>query len=212
MHSKLLLFIMLPLFIIALSCAAYKYVPPYKHFDHEKHNDSVAQEKMDCFSCHNVTVTEKDPQKRIELLKKTLKESDDKRFVEGTCHKCHVDKDTRVENGTDNCRACHDDLRSVMPDDHKGLWVNMHGDAAKEVWYDGGFKKKAERSKLTNYPTCDNCHSQWFCVDCHTSRDLAKAKMHPRTFRTAHVAAAVADPASCSSCHTTRYCRDCHDK
>jgi hypothetical protein len=67
-------------------------------------------------------------------------------------------------------------------------------------------------SKLTNYPTCQSCHDQRFCVDCHSARDTAKRVMHPRTFRVSHVAAAYADPASCGSCHSTRFCGDCHTR
>ncbi|MDR2884148.1 MAG: hypothetical protein LBV09_03475 [Deferribacteraceae bacterium] len=213
MRFKQILVILVPLLTIAFGCAAYNYVAPYKQFDHEKHEMPIVQQGKDCFFCHDVTIAEKDQVKRVLILRNMLKESDEKKFVEGTCHTCHIDRNVEIKEGAkgpSDCYVCHDDLRSVMPDDHNGLWVDSHGNAAKEVWYDGAWNPKSDEAKSLSYPTCDSCHAQWFCADCHTARDLGKSEMHPRTFKTAHVAAAAVDPASCSSCHTARYCRDCH--
>ncbi len=208
--NKLIPLILILSISLLYSCVAYRYTSPTKSFNHELHETVVVDEKMDCFSCHNVTINEPDMAKRVELLKWTLKEAEDKRFIPGTCHKCHIDMATRVPEAPNRCLTCHHDMDRIKPSSHNADWKRTHAISIKDagingVYYDGIYKdgKKAMFA-------CSTCHDEYFCVDCHTVRDFAKAKMHPRTYKIAHVSAAAADPASCGTCHSTAFCADCH--
>ena len=193
-----------------ISCVAYRYIAPIQTFSHEIHEKPVVREKMDCFTCHNVTIDEADVAKRVEMLKQTLKDTPDKRFIRGVCHKCHIDEDTKVIDAPFKCLVCHQGSDKVVPDSHNGDWKRTHATSIKDagidgIYYDGVYKdgKKARFA-------CSTCHEESFCVNCHIVRDFPRAKMHPRTFRIAHVAAAAADPASCGTCHSVAFCSDCH--
>jgi hypothetical protein len=207
--------LIIPLVILILaaflySCVAFRYPAPITTFNHEIHAPSVVEEKMDCFSCHNIVIDEPDIVKRVELLKWSLKEAEDKRFFPGICHKCHVDLDSKVLEATAKCLICHHEVDKILPSSHNGDWKRTHAISTKDagingIYYDGMYKdgKKAAFA-------CSTCHEQSYCVDCHTVRNFARVKMHPRTYKIAHVAAGIADPASCGTCHSRAFCIDCH--
>jgi len=208
--GKLIPLILLLFATLFYSCVAFRYVQPTSIFNHELHEKEVVKQRMDCFSCHNVIIDEPDIAKRVELLKQTLKDSPDKRFIQGTCHKCHVDMMTKVLEAPNRCQGCHHDMDRIIPRSHNADWVRTHAISIKDagingVYYDG-FYKDGKKAMFA----CSTCHDEFFCVDCHTARDFARIKMHPRTYKIAHVSAAVADPASCGTCHTTSFCSDCH--
>ncbi len=212
MRSKMYLLLMLiPLVLVIYSCAAYRYITPYRGFNHEQHEATVVQKGWDCFTCHKVEVAqsfwdEPDPQKRAEVLRKMLEQIQNKEFVEDRCHWCHIEINTRVAEATPSCAACHDNLHQVKPDTHNGTWIYAHTASALENGYNGVYRVR----ETTTMYTCESCHNEWYCVDCHTARDRERSWMHNRNFRISHVAAAVSDPGLCGSCHTTRYCIDCH--
>lgn len=177
------------------SCVAYRYSTPYQTYNHEIHEESLLDRNMDCFSCHKVDINETDPIKRLTMIRDMLKEDNDKRFDAKQCHVCHLDEKTKRSDAPSKCRLCHEILQEITTQDHQGVWENSHATIAK-----------------VSDKNCLNCHDRWYCVDCHTSRDMTNNNMHPRVFKLNHAVAAKVDPASCSSCHRSSFCRDCHGK
>ena len=196
-EKRPVIFILLTVISICVlcGCVAYRYVTPYNTYNHEQHENALLARDMDCFSCHVVDVDERDPLKRLQKLKEMLKEDNHKKFDTKLCHQCHIDEKTKQEEAPTRCRLCHENLNEILPSDHQGFWKNTHAVAAQ-----------------VSDAKCLECHDRWYCADCHTARDMSRARMHPRAFRIAHVAAASVDPASCSSCHSSAFCRDCHTR
>ncbi len=119
------------------------------------------------------------------------------------CANCHV---------RSNCRVCHQSgpaqpfqsLPSRSPDDPRGVhmgpvsqvhpagWATRHGAEAA----DGG-------------ATCEGCHAQDFCVECHAGQTTPR--FHPPNFLQMHGPDAYASDVECVSCHNTEtFCRACH--
>lgn len=200
------------LLLFVTGCALYRYATPYRTFDHELHENNIVKSNKDCFTCHKVEApkgfaTEKDPIKKVVMVRKMLEQIGDKKeFNQGQCHACHTEAKTKAEGAPGRCEVCHDNLHQVKPESHKGGWTYNHAVIALENGYNGIISAASEK---TDY-SCDSCHNQWFCVNCHNARDETDNLAHPRTFRIGHVALAVADPAQCSACHTAGFCIDCH--
>jgi hypothetical protein len=197
--------------LLVTGCAIYRYATPYRHFDHELHENNIVKAEKDCFTCHKVNppsgfYTEKDPIKKVVMVRKMLEQIQDKEFNQGECHNCHTKAATKVEDAPMRCEVCHDNLHQVKPDSHNGSWKNNHAAIA----FENGFNGVITDIKAQTDYSCASCHNEWFCVNCHNSRDTSKSNMHGKTFRISHVTLAVADPASCTSCHTAGYCISCH--
>lgn len=119
------------------------------------------------------------------------------------CANCHVQA---------NCRVCHQSgsaepfqaLPSPSVSDPRGVrmsattqvhpsgWVRHHGSEAA----DGG-------------ATCESCHAQDFCVECHAGQTTPR--FHPPNFLQMHGPDAYGADVECVSCHNTEtFCRTCH--
>lgn len=61
----------------------------------------------------------------------------------------------------------------------------------------------------SNPRTCEGCHTQRFCSDCHAGE--SRRAFHPANFAARHAAPTYARDRECASCHNTEvFCRDCH--
>ncbi|MDR2104481.1 MAG: hypothetical protein LBP51_01860 [Deferribacteraceae bacterium] len=213
MRSKSAVIIIL-LFFFAAGCALYRYAAPYRNFDHELHENNIVKSNKDCFTCHKTEVPanfveEKDSIKKSAMIRKMLEQIGDKKeFNQGECHACHTETKTKALGAPGRCEVCHDNLNQVKPESHKGTWRSNHAVIALENGYNGVIRGSAEKTEYT----CDSCHNQWFCINCHNARGETDRSMHPRTFRASHVPLALIDPAQCSACHTVGYCSACHTK
>lgn len=57
--------------------------------------------------------------------------------------------------------------------------------------------------------TCEGCHTQRFCSDCHAGE--SRRAFHPPNFSAGHAASTYARDRECASCHNTEvFCRACH--
>jgi hypothetical protein len=110
---------------------------------------------------------------------------------------------------SDNCDACHVDLRAeeVKPDDHL-----IHG---------GNFLREHGLRAAENRQACASCHAERFCVSCHGVTvptlpeklhfdDPMKAGVHRAGFKARHAEEAKGDPGLCTTCHSPKVCSDCH--
>lgn len=103
------------------------------------------------------------------------------------------------------CNDCHKS-EGVAPN-HDSDWVRGHRVLAS----------KAAKN-------CDQCHTQKFCLDCHSGGgdgdDLSvrnsgrdyMPKSHRGDWMDEHAIKSADNPQSCRRCHDTRYCQECHSK
>jgi len=110
-----------------------------------------------------------------------------------SCHTCHVEGPDRMHTGL-RCVSCHRaGMLAILPADHRAGWVENHG-------------TQIQVSRLA----CSQCHSNRFCVRCHTRRDEAERNFHKGPILSTHAMQARADPAQCQKCHKISYCTRCH--
>lgn len=123
----------------------------------------------------------------------------------GECSTCHT---------TNDCRTCHISavpelvaalprreqvvapgvmLESRSPDSHASLFfIQSHSVLA-----------------AADAATCETCHVDRFCVDCHDAE--AGGGYHPPNFMVRHAGDAYGRDSECSNCHESRvFCRACH--
>jgi len=186
MVKKLFLFLIFGLLIAG--CAGFFYKSPYSTFNHEKHVEILFEKKKDCFYCHQLPDI-----KDIKELKTIKKGIEPELEIEGKCHSCHKEPETRVAKAPSTCITCHQNMKIMKPVDHVAQWDTMHSVAGK-------LKEKE----------CASCHSEWFCQNCHTNRYTLERNRHPRNYRLVHALEAMIDPGSCSTCHRAYFCLDCH--
>ena len=163
-------------------------------FSHELHKQPLEKAGFDCFVCHPMNIEVEDKEEiEIEELIKASKQT----FFPGkeTCHFCHYN--TQSGNIAPNkCSICHINPRDVQPANHNFNWAEKH----------------AVFSKADSI-SCESCHSQTFCNDCHKRRDIPTLRVHDRNFRFIHGIEARANPTSCGKCHQAKsFCESCHIK
>lgn len=103
------------------------------------------------------------------------------------------------------CSTCHTDWRTAM--DHREDWASRHQFPA------------AQQKR-----TCELCHTQAFCADCHANKEELKpsdkykdapqrSMPHRGDYVNQHKIDGKLDPASCFPCHgykNNERCRTCH--
>ncbi len=123
-------------------------------------------------------------------------------------HKALAQKQSHKEYAEMKISECNDCHKSegVAPN-HDSDWVRGHRVLASK-----GAKN------------CEECHSQKFCLDCHsgggTGDDLAVEnfgrdyipKSHRGDWMDEHPIKAADNPQSCQRCHDDKYCEECHSK
>ena len=163
-------------------------------FSHEVHKKAFDKMGFDCTTCHpmNIQAENKD-ELEIEQIIKNSEQS----FFPGkeTCHFCHYNTVSgNIAPG--DCKICHINPRDVQPNNHNFNWMEKHAVFSK-----------------SNLKSCENCHSQAFCNDCHKRRDIPTMRVHDRNFRFIHGIEARANPNSCGKCHQEQsFCQTCHIK
>lgn len=160
-------------------------------FDHWLHEKPLHSAGVSCIDCHQFAV--KIESGNEELAKALSAHA----LVPGSaaCHSCHTQPDTQMAAAPQACTACHDNLLPLLPDNHKAGWSKAHATVAR-----------------TDPGSCENCHRQNECIDCHARRDTIETRVHERNFRFFHSVQARANPMQCSSCHRVDYCINCHQQ
>lgn len=71
------------------------------------------------------------------------------------------------------------------------------------------FVETHRTAAATGQQSCEGCHTQRFCSDCHAGE--SRRAFHPVNFVAGHAAPTYARDRECASCHNTEvFCRDCH--
>ncbi|MBI1809364.1 MAG: hypothetical protein HYR75_05645, partial [Gemmatimonadetes bacterium] len=61
--------------------------------------------------------------------------------------------------------------------------------------------------------SCQGCHKESFCKDCHVGERVGPRRYHVANFVTRHASSAYGRDAECSTCHNTgAFCRSCHQQ
>ena len=121
-----------------------------------------------------------------------------------SCLGCHEHEDEFAEA---SCMGCHTDLYGLKPAtrfSHKGDFVRTHGIIAAD-----------------SAQTCQTCHGEAFCADCHSGNIVAPIQLrfkerterpfvHQNDFVGRHSVEATAEPARCLQCHGQQFCENCH--
>ncbi|MCD8554993.1 cytochrome c3 family protein [Seleniivibrio sp.] len=174
---------------VIFGCTQFYYQSPVTKFNHEKHVDILFQQKKDCFHCHKLPSIETMIKQGGELkIAADLK-------IDGKCHSCHRDIETRVASAPQNCSTCHENMKVLKPADHLNNWKNMHAAPA-----------------TLDSRSCQTCHDEWYCESCHSKQNSMENMRHSRSFKLKHSIDVYTDPGSCDTCHRVEFCISCHRK
>lgn len=123
----------------------------------------------------------------------------------GRCNTCHTRQD---------CLACHvgsvpaqvtalpSRRQTVAP----GVGLKIHAPKSHASQF---FMKVHPTLASSDNRSCETCHAESFCTDCHDGP--SNGGYHPADYVMRHPADAFGQDAECSACHnTTVFCRDCH--
>ena len=124
------------------------------------------------------------------------------------CTTCHLPDDATIVPDTKVCLECHDQdtVNSVslgQTKTHGPVWSLNHRSEALGVG-----------------ANCASCHSQEYCMECHTAGFADEMgelgnnmnNVHRGDFHVSHPIAARTDQNLCSSCHESQFCSDCHNE
>ncbi len=158
-------------------------------FSHQTHKTVFAREQIQCFACHTMSARVTDEQEAAAAIRAS-KEA----FTGGkeACHACHYNP-AAGNSAPDRCGLCHADVRDVEPANHNFDWLNRHLVFAKD-----------------DPVSCEGCHQQRYCQDCHNRRDETVRNYHDTNIRFTHGIEARANPMKCGQCHTSGFCQRCH--
>ncbi|MGD8321605.1 MAG: cytochrome c3 family protein [Gemmatimonadota bacterium] len=121
------------------------------------------------------------------------------------CATCHT---------TEDCRACHvaptPDAVAALPSREDvvapGVHITPH---APESHANAFFLKVHGTLAATDQSSCNTCHVERFCVECHDGQ--SNGGYHPANFVATHAAEAFGRDVECANCHNVQvFCRACH--
>jgi hypothetical protein len=123
------------------------------------------------------------------------------------CNTCHT---------RDDCTVCHvqplPDLVMALPERMAnlapGVMVVGHPPESHASPFFLGSHTTLAASDVAS---CNTCHTQTFCTECHEAATGSGNAYHPPDFVARHPALAFNQDAECSTCHNTAvFCRTCH--
>lgn len=157
-------------------------------FVHKTHEEALKKEQFHCTDCHLYDLAY---MARDEAINKDITKALTRAGME-SCHFCHRERPERAKVAL-KCLDCHVDLLPILPANHRAGWRGSHG-------------TRIAQSDVA----CSQCHSNRFCVRCHTRRDEADRAYHTGSAIVSHPIEARADPVSCQRCHNMAWCKRCH--
>lgn len=123
------------------------------------------------------------------------------------CSTCHTQ---------DDCKACHvqpvPDLVAALPAREQGRAPGVMVVAHPPESHASPFFLQAHPALAASGSTsCNTCHTESFCTECHDAATGSGNAYHPPDFVARHPASAFAQTEECSTCHNTAvFCRECH--
>ena len=121
------------------------------------------------------------------------------------CSTCHT---------TNDCRTCHianvPDLVSSLPSRAESTAPGVMLESRSPDSHDSRFFLQAHSVLSASDPaTCETCHVDRFCVECHESE--VGGGYHPPNFMVRHSGDAFSRDGECANCHQASvFCRECH--
>ncbi len=121
------------------------------------------------------------------------------------CGTCHT---------SNSCLTCHqgtvpgavDGLPSRKESRAPGVMVARHAPKSHDSQF---FMKVHPTLAAASNQSCQTCHAESFCVECHDGP--SNGGYHPPDFVTRHASEAFGRETDCSACHNTAvFCRNCH--
>ena len=87
-------------------------------------------------------------------------------------------------------------------------------DSARRVRvHTSGFSRTHGASAAAEALSCQGCHKESFCKDCHVGEQVGARRYHVANFATRHASTAYGRDVECSTCHNTAaFCRSCHQQ
>jgi len=158
-------------------------------FDHEDHKIILEKDGFNCITCHPFNVILKSQHDKLseEIATFYLKPGQE------TCHYCHNDLERKASTPL-RCLKCHrDDMNAIKPAVHTTSWEKDHRILSR-----------------VSGETCQLCHTQSYCVDCHMRRDTVQSRVHDGNYLFYHSVEARVNPMKCGSCHRQNFCMGCH--
>lgn len=168
---------------------------PLLHFNHAMH----AQAGAACGDCHRAMTA-------VRLATTAQLPT------EAQCLECHDGK-----TATQRCGACHPTdrtgrLRTRAIDDRAMPTLVPRGDSAWGMVHDLAFVEDHAAVARTSGNSCNSCHDEAFCSDCHAGV-MRPLRLHPADFITTHALQARGQTQSCQSCHQMQsFCLGCHER
>ena len=123
------------------------------------------------------------------------------------CNTCHT---------RDDCTVCHvqpfPDLVVALPERSRskapGVMVTGHPPESHASPF---FLASHTTLAASDVKSCNTCHTQSFCTECHDAATGSGNAYHPPDFIARHPALASNQDTECSTCHNTAvFCRECH--
>ncbi|MCK5689795.1 hypothetical protein KAI87_11025 [Myxococcota bacterium] len=149
--------------------------------------------------------------------------------VDNDCSKCHPDSQDSAElpmklPPMSTCLACHNHQEEY--DQAKCLHCHPSFqrkplEAVAEFSHEGGWMGKHGMMARSEGASCEQCHTQSMCAECHSSvhpdlpsrlypEKVNEPLMHRGDFITTHGMEARLEGDSCMRCHKTHECSECH--
>jgi hypothetical protein len=120
-----------------------------------------------------------------------------------TCIECHDRRGVPARCGTCHPTEASGRLVTSLPG---GPLVPTTGPEAHDL----GFERRHATVARASGASCDSCHGERFCLDCHDGK-LKPVSIHPADYARVHAVEARRNSPDCSSCHrVTTFCTGCH--
>ncbi|MBL8681269.1 MAG: hypothetical protein JNK05_18975 [Myxococcales bacterium] len=171
-----------------VSVARVEIPPANLRFSHRRHAGAGVR----CEDCHR-RVREGALATRLDLP--TMRE----------CTSCHAQR-----GASTRCASCHlTEADGVLRTRFEEGWLNppswMNG-----LRHDADFWVNHRSIAQANPASCNDCHRERECVDCHDGR-MRDRRTHPNDYLTFHGVEARMAADRCSSCHREQtFCEGCH--
>ena len=156
------------------------------------HAAHLERTKEDCSKCHT----------RLAEPRVAVPISDG----HAACMQCHEHAENYANAA---CKTCHTDLSQypLRPQ--------------TQLTHEGDFLRRHSAAATAAGQSCNACHEQNFCLDCHAKTTGAPVNIkfadrpdrrfiHRNDWLGRHAVEAKGDPASCQKCHATSSCETCH--
>jgi Cytochrome c7 and related cytochrome c len=152
-------------------------------------------------------------------------------LVKEDCSKCHLQlsqpgQEAPPSGGHAACLSCHNHAQQYSDASCATCHVDLAAVPLRpltEVSHEGDFLRRHSVVAKATGASCETCHDQNFCLDCHAKTAMVKVEtkfadrpdrafIHRNDFLGRHSVEARADPVSCQRCHSATYCETCHQE